>query len=375
GYDIRILGNHEFDKGMPLLAREWRQITGTRLSTNYDFTGTPLDSIFVTSEIRNIAGHNIGFIGMNLDPNGIVFDHNYAGITYSPVIDSANSEAARLREKGAEMVIAVTHIGYDEDDPLRPDDSDLAKASSDIDIIIGGHSHTVVTPSSDPSAPASTLLNSKSEPVVVVQTGSTGTYLGHIEIDLVTKAVTPTLIRVDNRLDSRVDADFAALIAPYRHGVDSLRSLAIGNAPYTMLRKSPELLNFFSDFVRLRAQEYAQKHEIDLAIMNKGGLRADLPEGIITRGSVIDIAPFDNRIVVLEISGKDLLDNFKVMAMQEGQGVSSNVRATFDPLTHELIDVSIDGAPVDTERIYTLATIDYLALGGDYMKPLERGRI
>ncbi|MDE5786271.1 MAG: metallophosphoesterase, partial [Duncaniella sp.] len=233
-YDIRILGNHEFDKGLLLLAKEWKQITGTRLSTNYDFTGTPLDSIFVTSEIRDFKGHKIGFLGINLDPHGIVFDHNYTGITYSPAIESANAEAARLRQNGAEMVIAVTHIGYEEDDPARPDDTDLAKASSDIDIIIGGHSHTVVTPSSDPDAPAAVLYNSKSQPVTVVQTGSTGTYLGHIDIDLVSKSVTPTLIKVDSRLDSRADADFAALIGPYRHGVDSVRSLVIGNVGLTM---------------------------------------------------------------------------------------------------------------------------------------------
>ena len=375
GYDIRILGNHEFDKGLPLLAREWKQITGTRLSTNYDFSGTELDSLFVTSEIRDIRDHKIGFIGINLDPHGIVFDHNYAGITYHPAIESANAEAARLRREGAEMVIAVSHIGYEEDDPSRPDDVDLAKASSDIDLIIGGHSHTVVTPSADPSAPAAVMLNSKSQPVTVVQTGSTGTYLGHIDIDLVTKAIVPTLLRVDSRLDSRADTDFAELITPYRHGVDSVRSLKIGESRYTMLRKSPELLNFFSDFVKRRAVGYAPGKKIDLAIMNKGGLRADLAEGSVTRGSIIDIAPFDNRIVVLEISGKDLLDNFKVMSMQEGQGVSDNVRASYDPATHSLVSVTIDGQPIDPERVYTLATIDYLALGGDYMEPLKNGKI
>ncbi len=375
GYDIRILGNHEFDKGLPLLAREWKQISGTRLSTNYDFTGTVLDSLFVTSEIRDIAGHKVGFLGINLDPHGIVFDHNYTGITYSPAIESANAEAARLRRNGAEMVIAITHIGYDEEDPARTDDIDLAKASTDIDIIIGGHSHTVVTPSDNPEAPTTIILNSKSQPVTVVQTGSTGTYLGHIDIDLVTKEAVPSLIRVDNRLDSRADADYASLIAPYRHGVDSVRSLVIGHADYNMLRKSPELLNFFSDFVKRRAAVYAPGHDIDLAIMNKGGLRADLPAGTITRGSVIDIAPFDNRIVVMEIAGKDLLDNFKVMAMQDGQGVSDNVRATYDPATHDVIEVTVDGRTIEPDKIYTLATIDYLALGGDYMEPLTRGSI
>ncbi|MDE5786820.1 MAG: 5'-nucleotidase C-terminal domain-containing protein, partial [Duncaniella sp.] len=129
------------------------------------------------------------------------------------------------------------------------------------------------------------------------------------------------------------------------------------------------------DYVKRQASEYAPGRDIDLAIMNKGGLRADLPAGAITRGSVIDIAPFDNRIVVMEISGKDLLDNFKVMAMQEGQGISDNVRATYDPSTRNLVGVTVDGVSIDPSRIYTLATIDYLALGGDYMEPLKNGKI
>ncbi len=109
--------------------------------------------------------------------------------------------------------------------------------------------------------------------------------------------------------------------------------------------------------------------------MNKGGIRNNLPKGDITQGSVIDIAPFDNSIVVMEIKGSDLLDNFAIMAAQDGQGVSGNVKAVYDPNTFELNSVTIDGKKINPNATYTLATIDYLAAGNDYMTPLKNGKV
>ncbi len=368
GYDIRILGNHEFDRGVGALASEWSQVDGDRLSANYDFTATPLEGIFVPSVMKEINGHKIGFIGINLDPVGIIAEENFEGITYLDAIKSANSEAEKLKGEGAEMVIAVTHIGYDLDGE-KPDDLKLAANSSDIDVIIGGHSHTVVDPSADPSLWK--VSNSRGQTVSVLQTGSRGVNLGEIDIDLSTKEIKARLIPVDSRLDDRVDARFASLIDPYREKVDSMKSLKIGYSNYEWDRMSPELLNLMSDFVRMRGGEIAGK-PVDLSIMNKGGIRNSLNKGDITKGEIIDIAPFSNRILVLEISGKDLLENLGIMAAQEGNGVSSNVKVLFDPSTKEINSATIDGKPIDPAGKYRIATIDYLAAGNDYMTPLTR---
>ncbi|MDE6370561.1 MAG: 5'-nucleotidase C-terminal domain-containing protein, partial [Duncaniella sp.] len=97
-----------------------------------------------------------------------------------------------------------------------------------------------------------------------------------------------------------------------------------------------------------------------------------LDSGAVTKGEIIDIAPFENRVVVLDITGKDLMENIAIMCGQEGQGVSSNVKVLYDPETHAINSVTIDGKAVDPERHYRLATIDYLAAGNDYMVPLTR---
>lgn len=375
GYDIQILGNHEFDNGSEPLAREWSQLNADRISSNYTFDSiSPLRGLFVPSVIKEFQGRKVGFLGINLDPHGIISEENYAGITYHDAIKAANEEAANLRAKGVDMVIAVTHIGYDMTG--RPDDIDLAQGSKDIDVIIGGHSHTTIDPADTrEGVPAWRIANAEGDTVTVLQTGSSGTNLGEIDINLATGRVEGAkLIPVDSRLDSRLDPEILAAIAPYREKVEAMRTKVIGTAPYDFDRKSTEMLNLLSDFVAMRGAQISGK-PVDIAIMNKGGIRHSLHKGDIRQGDVIDIAPFNNRVVVMEIKGSDLLDNLAIMAAQEGNGVSKGVSITFDPSTHAITEALIGGNPIDPKRTYRLATIDYLAAGNDYMEPLTRGTI
>lgn len=370
GYDIQILGNHEFDMGMDELARQWRQVKATRLSSNYSFDGTPLQGLFVPSVMKEFSGHKVGFIGINLNPEGIIVAENSKGVRYEDAIEAANREAADLKARGAEMVIAVSHIGYDMDG--LPDDVMLAGKSKDIDIIIGGHSHTAIDPSK--AEPAWLVKNADGRDVAVVQTGANGVNLGEVDINLATGKINARLIPVDARLDARVDSAFVGIIDTYSHSVDSVRNLVIGRSPYEFERKSPEMLNLLSDFVLEAGSDIAGK-PADLSIMNKGGIRNSLAAGEITKGEIIDIAPFNNSIVVLDITGKDLLENLGIMAAQEGNGVSRNVRVLYDPATKQINSATINGTPIDPDRHYRLATIDYLAAGNDYMEPLKRATI
>ncbi len=220
--------------------------------------------------------------------------------------------------------------------------------------------------------PAWRVANAAGDTISVLQTGSSGVNLGEIDINLDTKEVSAKLISVDSRLDSRVGSKIESIVAPYRAKVDSMRSQVIGNSPFEFERKSTEMLNLLSDFVKIRGEEICGK-PVDLAIMNKGGIRNSLAAGPITQGEIIDIAPFDNSIVVIEIKGQDLIDNFGIMAAQDGNGVSGNVKAVYDPSTKAVNSVTIDGKPIDPKRSYRLATIDYLAAGNDYMEPLKKG--
>ena len=372
GYDMQIMGNHEFDNGVEGLTRMYANAKPQLLATNYDLTDTPLEPMFDTYSIREFGGKKIGFFALNLNPKGMIAEGNADGIKVLDWRTAANATAWHLKHnEKVDAVVALTHIGYDRapTDTLFVD-RDLAAATSDIDIIIGGHSHTLINPA-DPSSPAWRVANAVGDSVLITQAGRYGTYLGEVTIDLDNMSAKSRVIPVDSRLDDRTDKNLAKVIDSYRNGVEALYSNWISKAARDLSNKEPGLLNFAADFILDRGRQLADG--VQLAIVNKGGIRRSLAKGKISEGELIDMMPFANRTVVIDLKGSDLLDAMDVMALRGGDGVSAGVAAIFDPATGRCTSVSIDGKPIDPDATYRIATIDYLANGGDYMAPLTRG--
>ncbi len=358
GYDIQILGNHEFDNGLDELTREWSQLNAERLTSNYTLTGTPLEHLFKEYTVREADGRKFGFIAINLDPKGMIADANCQGVIYRDGISVADSLAKALKESGrADMVIALTHVGYDTANPPTPSDIDIARSTHDIDIIIGGHSHTTVNPEALHPL-AWKVPNAAGDTVIVAQTGSRGVNLGEIKLNTGDMSVTYRLIPVDKRLDRCIDSESAAVLSRYRAGVDSLKNEKIGRLGQEFPAGSDILVNWVADVMLAMGRELTDA-PVDLSIVNKGGIRRGLPAGHITKELIMTMLPFDNKLVVMSIKGSDLKEAFDVMAARGGDGVSAD----------------FDYSAIDQERIYTLVTIDYLANGGDYMEPLTRGKI
>lgn len=371
GYDIQILGNHEFDNGMKELAKMYTPVNAIKLATNYDLTGTELDSLIRPYTIRQFGDKKVGFLAINIDPKGMIADKNSVGVKYLDGIEAANATAWHLKHnEKCDVVVAMTHIGYGDEHEPGYTDRDIAANSKDIDIIIGGHSHTAIDPS-NPKSPTWHLTNALGDTILVTQTGKSGLFLGEIDLDLDNpRAAKYRLIPVNKRLDNRIDPAAAAMLEPYRHGVDSIRSIKIGKAAAEM-HPDIELLNFVSDFVLDEGRSIAKN--VDLAIVNKGGIRCPIPKGEITKGLIMQMLPFDNRVNVIDISGTDLMDAMNVMAKRGGDGVSHNVQALYDSATGKCTSVTINGKPLDPNNTYRLATIDYLRNGGDFMDSLRHG--
>ncbi len=373
GYDIRILGNHEFDNGAEALAEVLADTKSEHIATNYDLSKSAIAPIFKPYTIRQVGDRRIGFIGLNLNPEGMVSEGNYNGVVYRDAVKAANSAAWWLKNiEKADLVVALTHIGYDP--AMPPGDIILAGASEDIDIIIGGHSHDHILPNPSEEALLQPLVaNANGKKVVIGQLGKSGKYLGKITVDLDDLSATYDNIRVDSRLDPQIDPAAEAVLAPYRHGVDSLMNLVVGHTAVELPKGGNALLNFAADYVYDMGGRLIDG--VDLSIFNKGGLRRSLPKGKISEGMLITLMPFYNYLTVIDIKGRDLLAAFNVMTTTGGNGVSRNVSITFDPEDHECETVIINGEPLDLDRTYRLATIDYLAKGGDYMTPLKEGKV
>lgn len=386
GYDIRILGNHEFDNGMESLAGHYRNIKGERLSANYDFAGTALDGVFVPWAVKEAGGRKIGFFGININPESLISD-KCIDVRFSDPIAVANETASMLRnEKGCDVVVAVTHIGYSSSSG-KPSDTSLAASSRDIDIIIGGHSHTLVDPAR-PDVTPSLIPNADGRPVRVVQTGKSGQYVGKVTVDLDHPGAARTagfayeLIPVTDRFaPETLDSAMTAYLKPYRAAVDSVMNRVVAVAATAMTNKAQGggLPNLTADFgyeygrhiLDSLRQSDADVPQLDLAVMNTGGIRQSWEEGPVSEGQILSTYPFSNRFVIIKLKGSDLLEAMKVAARKRGEAVSGNVRVVTDG-DWNLVRMIVDGREIDPEKYYTVGTIDYLAEGNDDLRTLAR---
>lgn len=378
GYDIQILGNHELDNGIDDLAKYYKRKGAAKLSANYDFSGTALDGVFDPYIIKKIGGKKVGFMGLNLDPKGIVSPQNYKGLKYNDIIESANATAARLRSLGCELVVAVTHIGYSDDSKTpKTTDVDLAKASKGIDIIISGHSHELVSPDT-PDRP-NVFANAEGKPVLIEQTGRYGANLGLIKVNLDGKvpAVTEArMIPVAGQNPAKYDKKIQTFLAPYRHIVDSVNARQIAVCDINMRNtkhyaSSTPLSNFTADVVHRYATHVADslgmKSGIDLALINSGGIRLPMDQGPVTEGQILSTYPFINFVEIVSMPGSTLTKVLSEAALQKGQAVSAGVWIGLNEAGNAVESILVNGRPIDPEATYTVATLDYLAGGGDYL--------
>ena len=375
GYDLAVLGNHDFDNGVAQLARNLRNSKVKWLSANYTFDpSTGLADIFHPTAIIDFDGRKVGFMGINLDPKGMVAEGNYDGVGYLDATATARSVADDLRRDGADYVVAITHLGYD--GTAGPSDSSIAAGTTGIDLIIGAHSHSTIQPANDVEGRYHWKhVNAAGDTVAVVQTGSKGANVGVTTIDLDNGKIDYELIPVDARLDCRTDSAVEAIVDGYRSRVDSVMNIKAAVAADELTKADRGLMNFLGDFLAREGERLAGA-PVDMALLNAGGVRRDLPRGQISKGMLIDMLPFNNRIVVLEISGADLLEAVdNVVARGAADGINASTRIVFDPDTRKGVQTTIGGTAVDPDRTYTIATIDYLAGGGDYMTPLTRARL
>ncbi len=172
GYDVTAIGNHEFDNGIAELARRLRNADFQVVCANYDFSATELKDIIKPYVIVEKAGKKIGIIGLITELTTLVSKNNIEGMIFMDPIETANEFAEYLKdEAGCDLVIALTHLGYYD----GKSDIKLAQNSKDIDIIIGGHSHTFLKSEK-------IYQNLNGNDVVVVQAGAHGEYVGRFDI-------------------------------------------------------------------------------------------------------------------------------------------------------------------------------------------------
>jgi 5'-nucleotidase len=175
-YDAATIGNHDFDNGIGGLHAQLPHAKFDFLSANYDFKNTVLDDFVEPYKIFIKDGLKIGVFGLGIELDGLVEKRMYKETVYNNPIEIAQDMSRILKEEQkCDLVICLSHLGYNyKNAPQKPSDLSLAKVTKDIDLIIGGHTHTFL--------PKPTVeKNSAGKNVLINQVGCFGLYLGRID--------------------------------------------------------------------------------------------------------------------------------------------------------------------------------------------------
>lgn len=176
---------------------------------------------------------------------------------------------------------------------------------------------------------------------------------------------------ITSALDAYVPDAAWDFLAPYKLKVDSMMGPVLGESASYMRAFRPEspLSNLIADILRLEAAEITGK-PADLAVCNIGGIRSALPQGPVTVGDILEIAPFENMYCVVTLSGEHLLELFGQIAAVNGEGISgAQLKISREG---KLIQALVAGAPVEPKRDYRIATLDYLSEGNDKMYAFKK---
>lgn len=179
-------------------------------------------------------------------------------------------------------------------------------------------------------------------------------------------------ILVDQKWDAQPDAEAARFIAPYKSKVDSIMGPVVGHIAHDMTRHRPEskLSNLLCDILVWGGKQFEEQPVF--AVYNMGGIRSNLAKGKVTVGDVNDMAPFENKICFLTLKGDKVLELFQQIAHRGGEGLSHAVRMVITK-DGKLKSVTLNGEPVDPEKNYRVATLDYLAGGNDQLVAFKSG--
>ena len=175
GYDAATLGNHDFDNGVDGLAAVLPEAGFEFVSANYDVSGSPLEGRVKPYTVREFAGARVGIFGLGIAFERLVPASLHEGVLHTDPVAAARAACRALRDRGCSLIVCLSHLGYRYRDPARPSDWMLASEVPEVDLILGGHTHTFLDE-------ADVFEQGRSGFTLVNQAGWGGMRLGRIDV-------------------------------------------------------------------------------------------------------------------------------------------------------------------------------------------------
>lgn len=372
GYDMYTIGNHEFDDGAENLGLQLKKAKFDVLSSNMDTKSQPdLDSVVKPYKIKEIAGKKVAFIGV-MTPELERLSLSLGGVKIKNLdkdwIEPVREVVAKLKAEGITRIVAITHCGVDFD-------QQLAAGVPEIDIIIGGHSHTRLDKPIYVSHP-------DGSETIIVQTGSYGRTLGRLDVALKDNGelnVSQTKYRLINVTDKITeDPEIKAYVEKKIEPLLSLRQTVVSQAEgdfdnrWALMPWDSALGDLVTDALCEAGREYGAT----ICLHNRGGMRGRIEKGPITLEKVQEILPFDNRMSFATITGQALLGALEHSVSGPAGGRFLDVHGIklgYDPtmkrgsrLVFALAE-NKDGtySPVDPKKEYKVAINNYTFHAGE----------
>jgi 5'-nucleotidase / UDP-sugar diphosphatase len=367
GLDVATFGNHEFDFGPAVLRQRMSESKFAWLSANVRdrATGQPFGGARADLMVT-VNGLRVGLFGLTMTETQSLSSPGDT-VEFRPLAPVALETSRRLRAAGAQLVVAVTH-----QDMMA--DRTLAKVDGlEVDVILGGHEH-------EP-------LVAEEGRTLIVKAGADARYLVQVDVWLDAAGRLVERSWTFHEVSARVPADaaVAGLVQRYAQQMSRELDIVIGTSTVSLeARRRPlrtqetNLADFIADAMRARTRA-------DVALINGGGIRTDriIPPGPVRKRDVNALLPFSNVVVTLEMPGRQLravLEEGLAGIEREAGGFLqvSGLRIVYDlarPPGERVRQVTVGGTPLDPDRLYTVATIDYLLRGGDGingLKPAKR---
>ena len=376
GYDAMTVGNHEFDDGPEVLRGFMDAVGFPVLMSNADYSGEQmLAGKLLKSTVIERGGEKIGLIGLTPQDTDELASPG-PNITFSEPVAAVQGEVDRLTGMGVNKIIVLSHSGY-------AVDKRVAAQTTGVDVIVGGHSNSYLSNTSDRAVgPYPTMVGN----TAIVQAYAYGKYLGELNVTFddagnVTQAIGEPLV-----MDGTVaeDAGTVDRIAELALPLDEVRNKVVASAA-SMIEGDRAVCrvqecamgNLVADAMLDRVRDQG----VSIAFANSGGLRASIDAGDITMGEVLTVLPFQNTLSTFEISGQGVIDALEngVSQVEEVKGRFPQVAGltyTWNPEVaanegriQSVMVANGDGfAPIDPGKTYLVVTNNYVRNGGDGYK-------
>ena len=357
GYDAMTVGNHDFNYGAERLQELAEKAGFSILAANV--LKEDGGSLLPGNMIFEIGNVKFGIFGLATPETAYkTSPDNVEGLTFTDPVASAQENVAQLEAENCTIIIALSHLGMDEGSEITS--QMLAEQVPGIDVIVDGHSHTLLEE------------GLWVDNTLIVSAGEYIENIGCVDIDP-TGLTAATMLTAEDFGEHSRNEDVDRLIAEIAAEQEVLLNVSVGSAGVELVGAREAVRTGETNLGNLAADAFRSAAGTDAALINGGSIRESIPAGEITKGQLAAVFPFGNYVVTMDVTGAQL-----TAMLEHGVSLSpaadgrfpqvSGLTFKFDPaqpVGSRVFDVKVNGETLDAEKIYSLATNNYIAAGGD----------